>query len=174
MPKSGVTSHGVDEMTKRINATAGWLSGRPTAEVRQIQEIVGNEVIDEVKRAVKQMYGSGPLERSYGYKPLGRSFIHVFTDLMIAPHGAMREKGGTIRATERSKFRGKDGKPQLMFKIGKNWIRTSKTIVQTGDYWLRDAMHRVIHDEYGHRGRRLSSILGRSLTKMLTLKKGIA
>jgi len=174
VPKSGVTSYGVKEMTKRINATAGWLSGKHAAEVRGIQEIVGGEIVDEVKKDVMLQYKDGPLSRSYDYKVLGHSFIEVFTDLMIAPHGAMREVGGSIKATERSKFKGRDGRPQLVFKIGEDWIRTSKTIIQTGDYWLRDAMHRVIHDEYGRRGRRLSSLLGVSLTKMLTMKKGTA
>jgi len=172
--KSGITEHGVNEMMGRIAATAGWLSGKPAVEVENIQKIVGSHAWDEVTKAVEQRYETGALFQSYGFEPLGRTFIHLFTDLMIAPYGAMREKGGSITATGKSKFRSKDGQPQLMFKIGESWIRTAKTIHQKGDHWIRDAIRRTIHDEHGYSGRRLSTDLGVSLTKMLKLKGGKA
>ena len=174
---SGIKGHGIKEAVSAITCVGKYFSGLDKTTRRDMSHIIGDDMSSAIKRGMIQKYGkAGSLVRSIKYQTT-HSTVWVYTDPDIAPHGAIREVGGTIKAF-RSKFVNPKTGEHLLFVPRDPDIRPAdwKRLEQGVDYWLTPQvtqkgshfMRRMMNIRLGNGGwsPRLSDKIGKEATNV--------
>ena len=159
---SGYKPFNVDSTILALQKAGRYTAGRSLDEQRRlITKTVASDIGAEAIRYVQGRWPNGTLKNSIG-TDWTHTTAQVFTDRNIAPHGAIVERGGVIKAYK-SKFRkwGQPNTPQLFIPLKKN-IRPSmaKTrklkfgidyiltprVKRTGTFFLKNAFKRRLQD----------------------------